>query len=424
MKLRGYGFALLGLAGVWALASVGCSSDSSVEDADGDGSVDDGGGKPGDNKPVNHCVLPPNAKHSDSVAAYEHWKTTLLTSEGAGGFLRVRRPNSKGAVVNSTVSEGIAYGMLLAVYMDDQATFDALWSYSQLHLNTRGLMNWYIGPAGETLAQGGATDSDEDIAFALVQASEQWGGKGSLAEDYAALALTQIDRVWQFEVAHTGNRHVLLNGDQWGSNPSRNPSYFAPAFYRTFARVSGNQDWLGVVTSSYDIIEASLNEANGNAENGLVPAWCSEEGEPLVVNGVSHFQFDSCRTPFRIAQDYCWNQEPRAKAYLQKITSFYEGIGLENIIDGFNLDGSPRPEFSVDGSRAAAFVGPAAVGATFDAAHTDFASAAYTDLITPGALIVGDAAYQNLGSIYYNTSWRVLSLLMLDGTYVDLSAAR
>ena len=28
---------------------------------------------------------------------------------------------------NDTVSEGIAYGMLFAVYMGDKATFDGLW---------------------------------------------------------------------------------------------------------------------------------------------------------------------------------------------------------------------------------------------------------------------------------------------------------
>ena len=36
------------------------------------------------------------------------------------------------------MSEGIAYGMLIAVYMgtkDDQMLFDDLWRYSQAHLN-------------------------------------------------------------------------------------------------------------------------------------------------------------------------------------------------------------------------------------------------------------------------------------------------
>lgn len=366
-----------------------------------------------------YCTLPSNADHANAVAAYEHWKETLLTADGAGGFLRVRRPNSAGAVVNSTVSEGIAYGMLASVYMDDQPTFDALWQYSQLHVNVNGLMNWYIGPAGEVLGEGAASDSDEDIAFALVMAAEKWGGSGSLSSTYEELAKKQIDLVWRFEVDVSTGKPILLAGDSWGTQDIVNPSYFAPAFYRTFARYTDNDGWNEVAASSYDIIEASLNETSGNQDNGLVPAWCTKAGVP--THSPQHFQFDSCRTPFRIGQDYCWHGEPRAKSYLEKITGFYEGIGIENLIDGFALDGTPYPEFSVDGSRAAAFVGPAGVGAMFDPAHADFAEQAYTDLITPNALIVGDSAHDNRGSIYYNTSWRVLSLLMLDGTYVDLT---
>lgn len=377
------------------------------------------GGSGGDDDAKGFCSLPKNRDPKATALAYQHWKETLLTSEGAGGFLRVRRPNSKGAVINSTVSEGIAYGMLIAVYMDDQPTFDALFQYSQLHLDANGLMHWYIGPDGEVLGSGGATDSDEDIAFALIQADRKWGGSGSLSGSYLDFALTQIDLIWRFEVFKSSGLPMIKPGDQWGGPSVTNPSYFAPAFYRTFAEVSGNASWLDVVTSSYDIIEASLNAESGNEENGLVPAWCKRDGTP--THDPQHYQFDSCRTPFRIGQDYCYHGEPRAKAYLEKITGFYEEIGIENLIDGFDLDGTPHPEFSENGSRAAAFVGPAGVGALFDPAHASFAEQAYTDLITDGALIVGDAGHENGGSIYYNTSWRVLSLLMMDGTYVDLT---
>ena len=114
------------------------------------------------------------------AAAYAKWKTDLVTSDGAGGFLRVRRPNSSGAEVNSTVSEGIAYGMLLRVYADDQPTFDKLWKYAQ-HLDANGLMNWYINADGtQALGIGAATDADEDMAFALIMADKRWGGKGCL----------------------------------------------------------------------------------------------------------------------------------------------------------------------------------------------------------------------------------------------------
>ena len=129
-----------------------------------------------------------------------------LTSDGAGGFLRVRRPNSSGAEVNSTVSEGIAYGMLLSVYADDQPTFDKLWQYSQNWLDGNGLMNWYIDADGtQVLGTGAASDADEDMAYALIVADARWGGKGSLTTNYIDLAKTQIGKIWQYEVDHTRN---------------------------------------------------------------------------------------------------------------------------------------------------------------------------------------------------------------------------
>src|SRR4029078_13712125 len=101
------------------------------------------------------------------TAAYAKWKTEILTSDGAGGFLRTRRPNSSGAEVNSTVSEGIAYGMVRSVYADDQPTFDKLWQYSQKWLDGNGLMNWYINAAGtQVLGTRGASERAEDIGLA------------------------------------------------------------------------------------------------------------------------------------------------------------------------------------------------------------------------------------------------------------------
>ncbi|HEY5449784.1 MAG TPA: glycosyl hydrolase family 8, partial [Polyangia bacterium] len=148
-----------------------------------------------------NCIPPAAANPADAAAAYAKWKTDILTSDGAGGFLRPRRPNSSGAVVNSTVSEGVAYGMLLSVYADDQPTFDKLWQYSQIpsHLDANGLMHWYIGTAGEVLGTGAASDADEDMAYALIAADARWGGRGSLTTNYIDLAKTLIGKIWQYE---------------------------------------------------------------------------------------------------------------------------------------------------------------------------------------------------------------------------------
>ena len=129
------------------------------------------------------CSYPSQADAADVRLAFLRFREEIVTADGARGFLRTRRPDTPDGAPNSTVSEGIAYGMIIAVMFDDQALFDALWSYALAFLNTNGLMSWYIAPDGsEALGHGGATDSDEDMAWALVMAHRQWGGRGALSE--------------------------------------------------------------------------------------------------------------------------------------------------------------------------------------------------------------------------------------------------
>jgi endo-1,4-beta-D-glucanase Y len=365
-----------------------------------------------------HCSTPTGANTADAMAAYNKWKTDLLTSNGAKGYLRVLRPNSSGAVANSSNSEGTAYGMLLAVYANDQSTFDNLWMYSQQFLDSHGLMNWYIAPDGNSvLGMNAATDADEDMAFALLMADKRWGGKGSLATTYLAAAQKQIGLIWQYEV-DPKNNYVLTSGDV-SDGSVINISYFAPAWYREFGKAtSATANWQKVIDESYTVISNTLNAANGNQSNGLVPAWSTPAGVPMTPPSTSmplYHQLDSCRTPFRLGQDYCWNNEPRALAYLQKITGFYSGVGVANMVDGYDLNGTPHPQFvTAGGPRAASFVGPAGVGAmATGSTYVQLRDDAYASVAT-----LMDLA----GSTYYQESWTALSLQMMTGLFYDLAA--
>jgi endo-1,4-beta-D-glucanase Y len=362
---------------------------------------------------VAFCIYPRLANKNDVVAAYAQWTAAVVTSEGAGGFQRVKKPDS-GSVIGSTVSEGIGYGMILAVYMGDQSLFDNLWKYEQSHLDGSGLMNWEIGP-DNTMTSGGAgaaSDGDEDMAWALIMADRKWGGKGSTSDTYLNHAKKLIDLIWQYEVDHSRGE-MLKPGDTWGNVDVTNPSYFAPAYYRVFGQVTGKtQDWNKVVDSSYSIIAKSLNTANGNANNGLVPAWCDSNGTPVVAfsGAPTNFQNDSTRTPFRVGQDYCFYGEARAKSYLAKISAFYAEVGVANITNGYNLDGTPNPDKSYPGLQAASFVGPAGVGAMSDSQYQQFVDDAYAELAT---------LKLTAGTIYYQKSWTALSLLMMTGNLVN-----
>lgn len=361
---------------------------------------------------------PPGADSEDVLRAYRRWRDEIITAEGAGGFFRARRPDTPDGVASSTVSEGIAYGMIIAVMLDQQELFDGLWKYAMAWFNRNGLMDWYIAPDGSrTLGVGGATDSDEDMAYALIQAHRQWGGQGSLDESYLSHARRQIDRVFELEVDHERWPDMLLPGDDWRGKNVFNPSYFAPHQYRLFGEVSGNvAGWQRVIHRGYQIVENSLNASSGNSDNGLVPAWCDADGTPVEAfpGAMQNYQYDSARLPFRIAQDWAYSQDPRARAYLARVSRFFVGIGAENIVDGYTLRGEPAPDPKVrrPSPGSAVFVGCAAAGATHDPRYLDFVEAAYQRVRT-GELLAR--------SRYYNHSWTVLSLLFLTGNLVDFT---
>jgi endo-1,4-beta-D-glucanase Y len=377
------------------------------------------------NRENSRCIYPRSYRNEDVQAAYAQWKNDTVTTDGARGFRRVKRPNEPGTLnPNSTVSEGIGYGMILAVYLDDQSLFDDLWQYEQQFLDgNSGLMNWYIKSDGSGPDSGGsgpATDADEDMAFALVMADKQWGGQlVKLKKNYSDIALDQIVKVWNNEIFN----YKYLKPWPTADSSTINLSYFAPAYYKIFAKIDTtdpSRNWTALTDTMYGVLTSSLNSGNGNANNGLVPAWCDSSGKPNggafgPTGGPSptNYQYDSCRTPFRIGLDYCWNGEARAQTYVSKTSSFFSGITVAKMVDGYDLNGNPHAQFQTGANaliQSSAFIGPAGVGAMSSATYQGFVNDAYGVLVTGKALV---------GGTYYDDSWMVLSLLMMSANFLD-----
>jgi endo-1,4-beta-D-glucanase Y len=313
--------------------------------------------------------------------------------------------------------------MLIAVYMDDQTLFDNLWQYEQQFLDATGLMNWYIKADGSGLGSnpsgsGAATDADEDMAFALVMADKQWGGQlKALKKNYIDIAKSQISGIWNNEVYD----YKYLK--PWPANnlPAVNLSYFAPAYYKMFAKVdtANATNWNNLTTTMYGVLNASLNSTNGNADNGLVPAWCDTNGKPNAgafgaSGGASptNYQYDSCRMPFRIGLDYCWTGDTTAQSYVAKTSKFFSTTvgGATKIVDGYDLNGTAHAQYQNGSIQSSAFVGPAGVGAMSSSTYQTFVDDAYAVLVTGKALV---------GGTYYDESWMVMSLLMMTANFLD-----
>jgi len=375
------------------------------------------------NRQSANCIYPANYRNEDVQAIYTQWKKDVVVADGSN--FRVQRPKEPGLDPNSSVSEGIAYGMIIAVYMNDQPLFDGLWKYwlshtwtcvpsaSQSCSNTQTtLMNWYIlangnpGSVSGQVSLGAATDADEDAAWALIMADRQWGGSGSLSKAYLQSAKDLLNDIWTYEI-YQGK--LPRNGSSWGDWNDLNISYFAPSHYRVFAAVTGKQEWIsGVVATVYDTINKNLTAARKNQSNGLVPAWTrSDGGDISATDRPKNYQYDSCRTPFRIGLDACFNGDSLAIAYVAKTSSFFSGVGASKIVTGYNLDGTEKPEFT---GQSSSFVGTAGVGAMHSANYQSFVDDVY-GLIRQNNM--------NNGGLYYDESWAMMTILMMTGNYLD-----
>jgi len=102
-----------------------------------------------------------------------------------------------------------------------------------------------------------------------------------------------------------------------------NPSYFSPYAYRVFAEVNPENDWNGLVDSSYSLLlAASDSTLDTDSSSGLTPNWLRIDrgtGELSADNNLdTNYGYDAFRTPWRVTLDYRYNKEPRAQRLLEK----------------------------------------------------------------------------------------------------------
>jgi len=248
---------------------------------------------------------------------YTAWKLSHVAACSNGSSVVVKD--------GEVVSEGIAYGMLLSAAMSDQPLFDGLWKFYQDHLDKNGLMNWKTSKCeapGNNNANA-ATDADLDAAMALVQAAWRWPNATS---NYLAKAEQLAGKIIQFETEMCGGRRILRPGDAFGGcsdmySQRINPSYFSPGYYKVFAHYFSSQaaTWSALTDASYQLY--AVYQAR---MNNLVPDWSAPDGGDF--NG-SQYWYDACRAPFRVAVDYAWTGDTRAKTFMSNLSSWVDAHG-------------------------------------------------------------------------------------------------
>ena len=252
----------------------------------------------------------------------------------SAGVGLIHRPKSEAP--GDAVSEGVGYGMLVALYANDQASFNKMWDEANSTMWGKCYYNWQMSVDGKIVGMGAASDAEEDIALALIFADKlvsagKWKAYTStkFGYDYKTHAQKILDCMWSSEQVTSDG--ILAPGAGWGGRSFVNPGYFSPAWYKIFAKFDSNGDrWNKVVDKSYEIISKSSGYSMG-----MVPDWMTPEGGWVGSEGLGYnayfeskgFFKDAIRILWRVAIDAIWFDEQRAKTFLKNALTFINSKG-------------------------------------------------------------------------------------------------
>jgi hypothetical protein len=118
---------------------------------------------------INTKLIQPEVRLKD---AWEFYVKTFIMPNGLVRHLRMATDEKTVIGHNEAVSEGVGYGMLLAVICNDQTNFNKIFEGGKQHMwkgSSYGCWSW---SNGNCVQGGAATDADLDIALALVFADK------------------------------------------------------------------------------------------------------------------------------------------------------------------------------------------------------------------------------------------------------------
>lgn len=251
-------------------------------------------------------------------------------------------------------TEGMSYGMMMAVQLNDKDRFDRIWKWSKTYMymdegENEGYFAWSCQTNGTKNAYGPAPDGEEFFAMALFFASHRWGdGEGIFNYSYEAREILHAC-IQKGENGREGkpmwNRDNKLILFIPGSDYS-DPSYHLPHFYELFAKWAYEEDrefFAQAAKASREYLAKACHPVSGmNPEYGEFDG--SPMSRPLYWTKDRHdcFYSDAYRTAANIGLDHEWCGNTQAMTEAVKRLQYTLGV--------VNKD-DPYVTYEVDGTR-------------------------------------------------------------------------
>jgi oligosaccharide reducing-end xylanase len=252
-------------------------------------------------------------------------------------------------------TEGLSYGMMIAVQLNKKDVFDRLWRWSKNYLQHQSgpreaYFAWSINP--QTLkhnSEGSASDGELYFITDLLFAANRWGNNTGIK--YYTEARRIIDAMWAKDgsngvtnIINVEHKQITFTPDNFGYNWT-DPSYQVPAFFEIWAEYAkdGREKFY---RDCADTARKFLHRAC-HPVTGLNSDYTEFNGAPKTTPWMpTAFRYDSWRVPMNIAMDYSWFAKDKdwQQNYSKHFQNFLSGRGINTFEDQYNLDGS-LPDF-------------------------------------------------------------------------------
>ena len=263
-------------------------------------------------------------------------------------------------------TEGMSYGMMIAVQLDKKAEFDRLWKWARTYMYQaggpfKGYFAWHCSTDGVQLDANPASDGEEWFVTALFFASARWGdGAGFFNYRQQAQAILDAMRTKTAEGNGIATDMFDPNAKQvvfvpaGGNATFSDPSYHLPAYYELWARWSDkdNQFWAEAANTSRMFFRKAANP-----QTGLMPDYANFDGTPATTGDHKDFRFDAWRTLSNVAVDYAWfGADLWQVEQSNRVLNFLASQGINSYPNQYSLDGRPLSSDHSTGLAAMAAV--------------------------------------------------------------------
>jgi endoglucanase len=341
-------------------------------------------------------TLATNAPSASSAAISSAATSSASIEPGAQAFL-ARYVTADGRVIRhdqggDIVSEGQAYGMLIAELAGDTATTQRIWSWTQQHLQRPdALLSYHANGDGSVLDPQAASDADTLIAFALLQ--YDGADSSALHADGKKVAAA----VLAHETTQLPDGTPVIAAGPWavGTVSTIDVSYWMPAVDDRLAALTGDQEWSRAAAGSIRLLQQLTD--NGKQ---LPPDWAQLQGGAITAiaapGGSAPIQYglDAQRVPIWLATSCTADAVKLAADWWTVLSVSDRAKAIALTLDGAvtNSSQNPLPPIAAAASAQAAGNRTAANGLLANAQNQ---------------------AVQN--PTYYGDAWAVLGPALLTG---------